>query len=61
MILVTSLGVKVKIWRGPTSEKCAILKLTAAKTDKVVKLSFPFCYDSVIRQFRNNLGQRIHL
>ena len=62
MVLFTSLDVKLKIWRGPTSEKCGRnsvgghFEIGRSRNRQSGKLSFPFCYNSVVRQFRDNLG-----
>ena len=47
MVLFTSLDIKLKIWRGPSSEMCGRnsvgghFEIAAAETGKVVKLAFP--------------------
>ena len=53
MDLFTSLDVKLKIWRGPTSEMCG-------RNSVGGHFDNGRC-NSVIRQFSDNSGQIIHL
>ena len=52
MVLFTSLDVEKKIWRGPTSEKYGWNSVGG-------HFEIGRSYNSVIRQFRDNLGQII--